>query len=143
MLLISVVSECTRRTHAHPRATASPRRRTGSLCVKHGCAFEERKMLNCVAEFRQKRKPWLDLLIISQWWDTTRRRLVSCAVCLEECWDLFRPLAINSAAAADCGSRDYGFHFLWRVIIGVSRNCVSVLSGNNTDYYCLLCLWIT
>jgi len=80
---------------------------------------------------------------LSQWWDTTRRRLVSCAVCLEECWDLFRPLAINSAAAADCGSRDYGFHFLWRVIIGVSRNCVSVLSGNNTDYYCLLCLWIT
>lgn len=67
-----------RATHAHAPTTASPRVRTGSLCVKHGCAFEERKMLNCVAEIRQKRKSWHDWLIISQWWDTIRIKPVRC-----------------------------------------------------------------
>lgn len=69
-----------RATHAHAPTTASPRMRTGSLCVKHGCAFQERIMLNCVAEFRQKRKSWHDWLIISQLWDTITTKPVRCGL---------------------------------------------------------------
>lgn len=45
--------------------------------VKHGCAFEERKMLNCIGTFREKQQTWLDLLIILLSWDMIRINLVS------------------------------------------------------------------
>lgn len=45
--------------------------------VKHGCALEGGKMLNCVGIFREKQQKWLDWLTISLWWDTIRRKPVS------------------------------------------------------------------
>lgn len=42
----------------------STRRRNITPSVKHGCAFEERKMLNCVGRFREKKQTWRDWLII-------------------------------------------------------------------------------
>lgn len=53
------------------------RRRNGTPSVKHGCAFEERKMLNCVGKFRGKQQTWLDWLIILLSWDMITKKLVS------------------------------------------------------------------
>lgn len=63
-----------------PRPWMSParaRRRSGTAPVKHGCALEEGKMLNCVGFSRQKQQTWLDWLTISLSWDTIRRKPVS------------------------------------------------------------------
>ena len=52
-------------------------RRRIAIPVKHGCAFEERKMLNCIGIFREKQQTWLDSLIILLSWDMIRINLVS------------------------------------------------------------------
>lgn len=65
-----------------PRPWMSPapaRKRTGTPSVKHGCALEEGKMLNCVGIFREKQQTWLDLLTILLSWDTIRKKPVSLA----------------------------------------------------------------
>lgn len=53
------------------------RMRSDTPSVKHGCAFEAGKMLNCVGVSRGKQQTWLDLLTILSSWDTTRRKSVS------------------------------------------------------------------
>ena len=63
--------------HAHGCRWARARRRNRTPPVKHGCAFEERKMLNCVGKSREKQQTWLDWLTISLSWDMTTRKLVS------------------------------------------------------------------
>ena len=63
-----------------PRPWMSPspaRKRSDTPSVKHGCALEEGKMLNCVGISREKQQTWLDLLTISLSWDTIRRKPVS------------------------------------------------------------------
>lgn len=60
-------------------APAPARTRSDAPSVKHGCALEEGKMLNCAAKTRGKQQTWLDWPIISLWWDTTRKRPVSVA----------------------------------------------------------------
>lgn len=63
-----------------PRPWMSPapaRRRSGTPSVKHGCALEAGKMLNCVGISREKQQTWLDLLTILLSWDTIRRKPVS------------------------------------------------------------------
>lgn len=58
---------------------APARRRTDTPSVKHGCALEEGKMLNCVGISREKQQTWLDLLTILLSWDTIRKKPVSLA----------------------------------------------------------------
>lgn len=65
-----------------PRPWISPapaRKRSGTPSVKHGCALEEGKMLNCVGISREKQQTWLDWLTILLSWDTIRRKPVSLA----------------------------------------------------------------
>ncbi|XP_026023537.1 myotubularin-related protein 13 isoform X1 [Astatotilapia calliptera] len=53
---------------------APARKRSDTPSVKHGCALEEGKMLNCVGKSREKRQTWLDWLTILLSWDTIRRK---------------------------------------------------------------------
>lgn len=65
-----------------PRPWMSPapaRKRSDTPSVKHGCALEEGKMLNCVGISREKQQTWLDWLTILLSWDTIRRKPVSLA----------------------------------------------------------------
>lgn len=65
-----------------PRPWVPPvpaRKRSGTPSVKHGCALEGGKMLNCVGISREKQQTWLDWLTILLWWDTTKRKPVSLA----------------------------------------------------------------
>lgn len=55
---------------------APARRRTGTP-VKHGCALEEGKMLNCVGISREKQQTWQDWVTILLSWDTITRKPVS------------------------------------------------------------------
>lgn len=56
---------------------APARKRSDTPSVKHGCALEEGKMLNCVGISREKQQTWLDWLTILLSWDTIRRKPVS------------------------------------------------------------------
>lgn len=53
------------------------RKRSDAPPVKHGCALEGGKMLNCVGILGEKQKTWLDWLTTLLWWDTIRRKPVS------------------------------------------------------------------
>lgn len=55
------------------------RKRSGTPSVKHGCALEGGKMLNCVGISREKQQTWLDWLTTLLSWDTIRRKPVSLA----------------------------------------------------------------
>lgn len=66
-----------------PRPWMSPataRKRSDTPSVKHGCAWEAGKMLNCVGISREKQQTWLDLLTILLSWDTIMRKPVSVVV---------------------------------------------------------------
>lgn len=58
-------------------ASSPARTRIDTPSVKHGCALEEGKMLNCVGISREKQQTWRDWLTISLSSDTTERKPVS------------------------------------------------------------------
>lgn len=60
-----------------PGMSPAPARRRSGTPVKHGCALEEGKMLNCVGISREKQQTWQDWVTILLSSDTIKRKPVS------------------------------------------------------------------
>lgn len=95
---------------------APARKRSGTPSVKHGCALEEGKMLNCVGISREKQQTWQDWLTILLSWDTIKRKPVSLGGCarlmlasrppvsVSWCWCYIAAVSFMLAAANSCNT---------------------------------------